>query len=188
MILDGPAPTFMERQVQDTARILAPYIRGMLHTETITHVLVSGREATFVDLDPADPCGYGRLLDRWWNRGTALVVIEQDMVPMYGFMGEFEGCPQPFCSYRYDCNGPTKAYGLGLCRFSAQLQAAHPTLAAQAAGMTAGRTPSTHWRALNERVLSLTEHVGARVHLHKPDAGHLHDYTREVAHAGHGGG
>lgn len=184
MILTTAPPTLLERQTSDPTRILVPYIPGMLHVETVQHVLVSGREATFVDLDPADPCAYARLIDLWWNRGTDLVVIEQDMVPPYGCMGQMAGCPLSVCTFRYDCGGRTKAHGLGTIRFRAQLQARYPSLAAQAGGATAGRVFSTHWRALNERLLDLCARFGAPAHIHSPDAGHLHDYSREAADAG----
>jgi len=176
--LNQPPPTFLDRGVDDPTRILVPYVRGMIHAETVTHITVSGRESTFVDLDPADPYAYARLLDKWWNRGTDLIVVEQDMVPAYGFATQFQQCPHPVCSYRYHCDAPAKVYGLGCIRFRARLQATHPSLAAQAGGATGGRRFSTHWLSLNERVLDLCQRFGAPVHLHTPDAGHLHDYSR----------
>lgn len=180
MRLNSPPPRTLGADVADTARIIVPYVQGMLHRETVTRVAVCGREFHFIAIDPADPYAYARVFARWWNTGPDLIVLEQDMVPAFGWCGDFQHCDKPFCTHYYDCNTAVKAYGLGCARFSAALQSKVPSLAQQAAGGGAGRAPSTHWKALNERILDLCAHFGAPAHIHPGEVQHLHDYAGEV--------
>lgn len=182
--LNSPPPESIGADVADTAHIVVPYVAGMLHRETVTRVVISGRAYRFVEVDPADPHHYARIFASWWNRGSDLVILEQDMVPHFGWMLEFQSCPKPFCTHYYDCNALEKAYGLGCARFSAALQATVPSLGQQAAGTVGGRAPGTHWRALNERVIDLCRHFRAAPHIHPDDVEHLHDYAGEAADAG----
>lgn len=184
MLLLSEPPRTIGPDVADTARIIVPYVPGMLHRETVQRVVVSGREFHFIAINPADPYAYGRVFARWWNTGPDLIILEQDMVPAYGWCGDFQGCDKPFCTHYYDCNTAVKAYGLGCARFSAALQSRVPSLGQQAAGGGAGRAPSTPWQALNERILDLCAHFGAPAHIHTQDVGHLHDYGQERADAG----
>lgn len=181
MRLNTAPPQSIGSDTADTARILVPYVHGMLHRETTTRVIVSGREFHFVQIDPKDPYDYARVFANWWNRGTDLIVLEQDMVPDYGWCLRFQTCPHPFCTHYYRCNTAAKAYGLGCARFTAALQATVPSLGQQAASGGAGRPACTHWRALNERVIDLCRHFGAPAHIHTDDVTHLHDYSQETS-------
>lgn len=180
MTLALAPPLFFDAGVDDPALIIVPHVTGMIHQETIEHILVSGRTAKFPLIDKSDPYAYGKLFARYWNAGPDLIIVEQDMVPPYGFCHEFQVCDQPFCTHRYDCHGPEMAYGLGCARFSAQFQAQVPSLGEQAARAYHGRPYSMPWQALNERIIDLCRHFGAHPHFHSPDAGHLHDYSGQV--------
>lgn len=180
MTLATAPPAFRPPELDDDMMIVVPYVAGMLHTETIDAVTRTRTRSRYVQIDPDDPYEYGRILTACWNVGLTLVVLEQDVVPPTQWISRFRSCPRHFCTYPYDCDTDTPAYGLGCARFHAKLQATWPSLMEQAARSPKGTPYGTHWKALNERVLDLCKHFASPAHLHQPGAIHLHDYAGEA--------
>lgn len=163
------------------ARIMVPFVQDMLCEGTVAAVRDTGLAIDYVLIDAEVTGGYAQALASRWNLGTDLVVVEQDIVPLAGMIDTLLGCEHPWCSHRYWCGVPQPAYGLGLCRFTADLQKARPSLGPQATSDHRGRRDRMHWIGLNERVISLMEHFGHYAHIHEPMARHLHEYQVEAA-------
>jgi len=182
-LLEHPPPDTGE-SVHPEPFILVPYIDGMLHNETVESVRASGYPYALHALDPEDPYAYAALFADNWGRGSDLIIVEQDMIVPDHAVDEFEHCLEPWCSHTYDCDNEVPAYGLGICRFRYSVQQMWPTLGEQAARDHRGRARRQHWTTLNERIISLMLHWGVKVHLHEPEARHLHYYGTPDAAAG----
>lgn len=182
LIKDQPPPT--GQSTHPDPLILVPYIDGMLHQETVDSVRASGYPYALWPLAQDDPYAYGALFSQMWNRGHDLIIVEQDMVVPEGAIHSMVFCARPWCSHTYDCDNDVPAYGLGLCRFGPGVQSMWPTLGIQAARDYRGRPDRMRWESLNERIISLMTHWGIGVHLHEPEARHLHYYGNPDAAAG----
>lgn len=179
LIKDQPPPQDMTDQIEPM--ILVPYVEAMLHAETVDSVRAAGYPYALWPIDRQDPYAYGALLADQWNRGGDLVVVEQDIVVPGGAIDALLKCEHLWCSHLYDCNNEVPSYGLGLCRFTAYVQQRYPSLAEQAARSYLGKARRMRYEALNERIITLMNHWGYRIHLHEPQAEHLHDYGRDDA-------
>ncbi len=164
--------------------IVVPYIDRMLHEETVESVRQAGYPYALWPLDPDDPFAYATLLAGLWNRGDDLIIVEQDMIVPPGAIKAMIKCEALWCSHTYDCDNDVPAYGLGLCKFSKYVQTIRPSLGEQAARNYRGVARRQHWTTLNERIIYLMEHWGYKVHLHEPEARHLHYYGNSDAAAG----
>lgn len=169
-------PPLIELGENDEPLIMVPYVHGMLHEETVEAVRAAGYPYALWPIDHTDPFAYGALFAQWWATPGHLVVVEQDMVPPPGSIEKLIACEHVWCSHTYSCDTQVPAYGLGLCKFSRSVKDTYPTLGEQAARSYTGRARGMHWLSLNERIIGLMLHWGFTVHLHDPEAGHLHDY------------
>lgn len=161
-------------------RIMVPFVDGMLKTATVEALKLTQRPIDFVLIDEGNPGAYSEAFALRWNRGEHLIVVEQDIVPAMDAITAMIDCGKPWCSHPYYCGTPQLAYGLGLCKFSADIQKARPSLGEQAARDHRGRLYTRHWRGLNERIIGLMNHFGHYVHLHHGAAVHLHEYTVDL--------
>lgn len=157
-------------------RVMVPFVDGMLRAETVAALRDTRLMIDYVLIDPEDVGAYSQAFALRWNLGVDLVVIEQDMEPAPGMVAQLGACGKPWCSFPYYCGTATPAYGLGMCKFTAGLQSARPSLGEQAARDHRGLLYSRHWRGLNERIISLMEHFGHYAHLHPETVSHLHEY------------
>lgn len=182
LIQDKPPETEHPEHMQPMVAV--PYIAGMLHQETVDSVAASGYPYTLWQLDRQDPYAYAALFAQLWVTPGTLIIVEQDMVVPPGAIGEMVTCEQLWCSHLYHTGTPVKSYGLGLCRFDRYIKDTYPTLGEQAARDYHGTARRMRYEALNERVIGLMLHWGYQVHLHQPDAGHLHVYEAADGDAG----
>lgn len=160
------------------AAVVVPYVEGMLHDETRRAVLAAGWVTTWHCIDPGDPGAYARLIERLWGHQETFVVVEQDVVPPAGAIGELIDCPHLWCSHCYDDLSYQRVPMLGLAKFCGDLLTGTAEVAATVLRDSARHQELVHWRQLNERLVA---HLGARgIHWHRhiPDAAHHHREPR----------
>ncbi len=180
LIKDEPPPVDLVDHLEPL--VMVPYVEGMLHEETVEAVRASGYPSTLWPIDRADPYQYGGLFAHWWALSGDLVIVEQDIVPPPDAIKKMVECEHVWCSHNYSCDNPVPAYGLGLCKFQHGIRMITPTLGEQAARNYRGVARQMPWAQLNERIITLMNHWGIKVHLHEPEATHLHVYeTADVA-------
>jgi hypothetical protein len=167
--------------------VLVPYTR--LHPRTGA-ALERYRDTTYVQLDPDDDRHYWAVLAEWWDRGEAFVIVEHDIEIHGGVLGEFEACPEPWCTFPYArllC-GPhsswsVEAWGpgiplldksLGCTRFSAELVRAEWDLLDRLGEWSIGGSPPGHWKRLDDGSAVLLHERGYQVHVHHPEVTHHH--------------
>lgn len=130
--------------------------------------------ATRIALAPYSPTyvkvrgdtGYPEMLAALWKRGTAFIIVEQDVVPWPGAIEELQSCPKPWCAFAYDKHyrmergAPGDAVYLGCAKFSDELIAATPYVWSD--WMTA------HWASVDTRISAIARSSGFDVHQHQP--------------------
>jgi hypothetical protein len=127
---------------------------------------------------------YWETISFYWQGNDDLLLIEQDIELPEGAVESFEGCPEPWCSYRYSAPGIFQwglSESLGCTRFRKEVQMAVP--AAEIAGSTltlwAGhKVPSASnivWNRIDWRISTHLKANGFKVHVHG-EAKHYHSY------------
>ena len=116
---------------------------------------------------------YSELVCDLWRQGSGFILCEHDVVPPDGALERFVECPEPLCAHPYAWVtnvGPA----LGLNKFGADLLAAYPRAADEAASINGGFGPGS-WRTFDYWLMRLVleERYGVVPHLHLPPAEHL---------------
>lgn len=127
------------------ALVVVPYVDQMLNQHTRRVVQRSGLAHLFVQLDPNDQGGYGRLFRRLWREGRTFVICEQDIVPTREQLLTISECGHDWCCYQYDDSLYPVGPMFGLSRFSARLMAEHPHAADVALIRGARRDQEAPW-------------------------------------------
>lgn len=154
--------------------ILVPHVPGMLREPTVQAAENSRQRYLLATLDPADDGAYASLLIKHWDGYADLIVMEQDMVVTQEQIGGLIGCDQWWCGHRYHVGEGRYTTGLGLCRFSREVQQRYPLAAVHAARNPRTGGGVTHWSGLNERIEQVLTRWLVDFHLHPGDVGHLH--------------
>lgn len=161
--------------------VVVPYVKGYLREEVVP---VVEREA--------DACGWGISLfdvsgsqyDYWalvrqmWAGEETFAIVEQDVVPPYGFLAGFEACEKEWCVHDYVVHGALigSYYGhpgaFGCVRFRRRLLERHPEVVETLDYRT--------WSLLDGVIGEALRSRGEHEHEHEPPARHLHDYGPET--------
>jgi hypothetical protein len=154
--------------------VIVPYVHGKLHPDTLRAVQYSGFYCRFVDLDPLDLGGYGRLIRGLWRSQVTVIICEHDVVPTRDQLSTLHDCDHDWCSYSYDGDLYPGGPMFGLVRLSGRLMANHPH-AAEVALITGKRKDleAVWWQvdALMARDLKIR---GVEWHQHAPVVHHAH--------------
>lgn len=82
--------------------------------------------AEYVLVDKSSDSSYAQEINRRWDSGDDLVIVEHDNEIREGTLPSFAACPQPWCTFAYQIFAPPWTMmcetGLGCVRFSAALQ------------------------------------------------------------------
>ncbi|MES1975758.1 MAG: hypothetical protein V4472_25145 [Pseudomonadota bacterium] len=150
--------------------LVVPYVEGILAPETVAAV---GDGARFVLIDPADDGAYSALLTDLWAKGADWSLLEQDVVPPYGWRAEFAACPWPWCVLEPKLR-PGVAW-LGCVRFRSELMAEHPDAMAEAQAICDDGDVAWTWRKADVRFARVMDYRHVAAHFHGPRCEHLHD-------------
>lgn len=161
------------------AKVVVPYVPGMLRPETVTAVTEQVDYATLFPIDAEDQTGYTRMFLALFGGHKDLVIIEQDIVPASGSIKGMLRCGYDWCTCPYPVSGVECVDALGCVRFSAALQQAFSTVIYQVAREHNGKGAPRTWRNLDQAVRALLTSKGLRPHHDHPAAAHLHDYESE---------
>jgi hypothetical protein len=116
----------------------------------------------------ADDESYWRLLARYWRRGNAFVVVEQDVVPTREQIDTLWACSEEWCAYPYNMNGIVSP-ALGCTKFSA-------SLLERTAGLLDGiLRQHRHWQSLDSMIIGELHRRRFTEHVHDPAVRHLHE-------------
>jgi len=158
--------------------IVVPFVPGLLRSETAEWA--GERPTVLVPLDPADDQAYWQALCRWWEIHDHLVIVEQDVLPAEGVVGEMLRCPEPWCVSPIPIYDPgpegfsTMVDSLGCAKFSRSLLAQCPGAAFDAYFPQGGdNAPPGTWKALDARLGTVLRKKGWVHHRHRPSR-HLH--------------
>lgn len=134
---------------------------------------------TWVEINPADPAHYSRVLVDAWACDGDLTIIEHDIGIRPGVIEELAGCSQPWCGFPYPI-GEQLLVCLGCTRFTAHLKASLPGLMADAAAISSeqdgGGVAAGDWRRMDVRIAACLERLGHQRHAHLPAVTHFHNY------------
>jgi len=145
------------------------------------------------------PTDYWQLIEESWSGQRDLILLEEDVVPPDGLLAEMAACPEDWCAGTFgkpwrvpvprNPDPVTGAYdendwilhsdiALGLNRFSAGFQAAHPDALIRAAEpyVDKRRNPvQKHWCHLDPGLIQWTLLYQLRLepHIHWPACGHV---------------
>ena len=123
-----------------------------------------------------DPMGYPDFLRDHWEKGDALIVLEDDKLPTLEDFYELRDCQEDFCAFPYPFSFRLRTkledwtpfpYSLGFVKFSAKAQAERPVRTWYREGK--------HW-GLDKMI-----EEGMKVHLHPRMIAHNHRPTLTVA-------
>jgi hypothetical protein len=153
--------------------IVVPYVAPMLRAETAIWARHAG--ATLIELPKGDNEAYWRLLAHHWTRPGDLVVVEQDIVPAPGVVGDMLACDQLWCASPYWVTGRWLIDGLGCTKFSSELKSAEPDLLTDVGAIASPDGPERAWWLLDDRLSRLLRSLDRQPHEHERST-HLHDY------------
>jgi hypothetical protein len=110
-------------------KVLCAYANLHPATEQALRAYVPPAWLTLVDVSGNDT-GYWEEINKLWNTGEDLVIIEQDIEIHDQVLRSFIVCSAPWCTYAYDFRDsePTVRLNesLGCAKFSPELQAGFP--------------------------------------------------------------
>jgi hypothetical protein len=165
-------------------KVLAPYVK--MHSETMASLRSYAPDAEWVDTS-TNVFSYWRMLKAHWNKGDALMIVEQDIVITADVVSSFNGCSQSWCCYGYaGRSGPDTIIGmLGCTKFSVALQAAvniekdiySADLCSAGADPKWADPVGIHWYGLDSWLNAGLRSKGYLVHDHGI-VQHLHDYVK----------
>lgn len=147
-----------------TPKVYVPYVD--LHPTTRQVVDGLDLDVTYVRLTDDD--GYRRLLQRLWQIGETVILIEQDIVPWPGAAEELYSCMGLWCACAYKLFGGYGIFhGFGLTKLSAELMRQLPSV---------WDTPG-HWSTLDQRLFFAARAISQEPHPHRPAVVHLGAHT-----------
>jgi hypothetical protein len=150
--------------VADVGRVLLfPYVEGERCKNTVMDWITLIGDALLCPLPVGHTTAYAQLLATWWNRtdGRPLMIVEHDVLPPDGMLGELERCREPWCVSPYPIfDGRTADAALGCTKFSAEIQAAQPNL------LTMLADSGTHWMYLDDHIQRWLRQSGFQPHQH----------------------
>lgn len=126
-------------------QVIVPFVPGMLSGGTERAVRGSCLDARFVELDPDDEGGYGRLVRRLWLEQDDTIICEQDVEPTADQLGELCVCPHDWCGFNYDDGLYPDGPMFGLVRLSGRLKVRHPHAAEVALVIGKRRDTEAEW-------------------------------------------
>lgn len=156
--------------------VVVPYAEGAPFLDAVRLSLhAQGIRARYVAM--RDDLAYWRLLRSLWARRRSFLIVEHDVVPWPGALGQLWDCPRAWCAFPYRLSHDASATALGCTKFGAELMRAVPD-ALDRLGL--GIDFSTledprHWSGLDGRlslVFSATRGWGWP-HRHEPPVTHL---------------
>lgn len=141
-------------------RVIVPYTR--LHPLTEQAVRKESKWASFCPMK--SEWDYSHLLHKLWNEGDNFILVEHDILPWPGALGEIWNCPAEWCAYSYECNG-----GIGLY---------HTFGCAKISGQLINRLPDVWkdplpWHRLDSHLCFEASRIGQVPHPHRPPVTHL---------------
>lgn len=159
-----------------------PFVPGQVYTQTFEW---AQRRADAVPwpIQDHDWSGYWRMLDACWMEPGNTIIVEHDMLPADGVIGDMLLCDQPWCTSPYrgspNKNEPDLTVGLGCVKFSAELKANEFDLMRVVGEMSEPGLPAKIWKRLDVRIAKALRARGYEPHTHQRST-HLH-YERAPA-------
>jgi hypothetical protein len=109
---------------------------------------------------------YAQTVKAWWEQGDPFIVVEHDVIPWPGALGQLASCPHPWCAY---------AYGVGGDDITADTFVRYgsvPMGCFKVEPRRLGRCPFSdepvHWTAIDSVLAQVLYENGHRVHQHWP--------------------
>jgi hypothetical protein len=147
-------------------RVVVPYVK--LHP--VTQQVLNGSNAdVHYEMVGDDDGAYCQLLNNLWQRGSSVIIVEQDIVPWPGALDEIWQCPAQWCTYSYAWRNEYGRTGIGLShmlgcvKLSAELMRALPNVWRE----------SCSWVNCDRRLFFTARNHGIDPHLHRPAVTHL---------------
>jgi hypothetical protein len=156
------------------ATVVVPYVDHMLNPATRQAVMSFGYSHRFVQLDPLDEGGYGRLFRRLWSEWRTFIICEHDVVPTPGQLATLTTCGHDWCSYSYDDGLYPDGPMFGLAKFSGRLMSEHPHAADVALVIGRRRDVEAEWWRVDALVARDLGIRGVEWHQHRPAVHHAH--------------
>lgn len=128
-------------------RLVVPYVATMLRPETVASV---GPYAEFIELDPADPAAYPRLLYGLWEAAEDVVIVEQDVEVPSSFLDDFAACRNEWCVLD-PADRPGLAW-MGCVRFRAALMVRFPDVVAWSQAVDDDGDRAWTWHKIDVRL------------------------------------
>jgi hypothetical protein len=128
-------------------------------TPTALALTMEGLVVTEVKMN--DYYHYGRMFTEQWQTGKGFILVEHDVVPWPGALGQMNKCQEELCAFEYPSSPDSTARSLGCTKFSTSLVQRVPyNLEWQSKG----------WDQLDGAVFETLQDVN--IHLHRPMVAH----------------
>lgn len=151
----GPLP--------DEMNVIVPYAGGA-HLPTVLDTLATECIVPRAISVGGDPTAYWAMFVALWATGERVIVVEHDVLPWPGALGELWRCAEPWCAFPYQLNG-SMLTGNGCTKFSAEFMADAPGLWRDIQTRT--------WLTLDTVFAAAASEQGYEVHRHGPPVIHL---------------
>lgn len=153
--------------------VCVPYIRGMIRDQTASAVLDQVPSAVFAEIPADSPTSYAALLLHLWELPGDVVIVEQDVVPPPGSIGELLACASGWCTHGMLHGTVIHTDLLGLAKFGHNLKTFCPRFMECALLGGGGSYTWPNWRSLDRLISRQFRHWDYDPCVHAPDAVHL---------------
>lgn len=136
-------------------------------------------DVDFVPLHDDPVYGYSRLIVDLWAAGETFCIVEHDVVPHRGALGQLAVCRHDYCAFPYPwvtCVG----VALGCTKFTGRLLEQYPHAATIAARIPSAYGEPGHFRQFDVwlQAAVLRDLYGLQPHGHLPAVAHLNEAKR----------
>lgn len=168
-----------KRIIRPHARIIIPYVPGMLHPDTENWA--RGYEAAELHrLDPGDDAAYYTLMSELWQETGDLIIVEQDILPTPTTVERMLNCTATWCTAQYQiAGGQWVNNALGCVKFGEGLRQKWPGVMVRVGYLTEDGAPRYSWRRLDTRISQVLHELDLRPHWDHAPVEHLHDYSHD---------